>query len=148
VSQENVEVVMKFHRGAGENTDLVRLFREEDLLSTPDAQSFLSSLFHENFEAIVADSPGARTYIGLAGFRELWLDWLEPWDSYRGEQDEPIDLGDRVLLTHIVYGRFKGSAEEVSAPGGNVWIVRDGKIVRVEFHSTRIAALKAVGLEE
>jgi hypothetical protein len=146
VSQENVERLMELQRMT-EGADLVKLFREQDLLSTALAQSSMSSFFHEDFEAIVGDSPGAKTYIGLAGFRELWLDWLEPWDSYRGESDEPVDLADRVLLTHTVYGRFKGSAQEVGAPGGNIWVFRDGKIARVEFHSTRAAALKAAGLE-
>jgi len=144
MSQENVEIVMELQR-LGEGADLVLLFREQDALAS--AQSLLSPFFHDDFESTVGDSPGAMTYIGLTGFRELWLDWLEPWDSYHGSPDEPVDLGDRVLLTHTVYGRFRGSAQEVSARGGNIWIFRDGKIARVEFHSTRDAALKALGLE-
>ena len=28
---------------------------------------------------------GGRSYRGLEGFRRMWLDWLEPWESYRSE---------------------------------------------------------------
>jgi hypothetical protein len=27
------------------------------------------------------------TYSGIDGFREMWLDWLEPWASYANREE-------------------------------------------------------------
>jgi hypothetical protein len=82
---------------------------------------------------------------GIDGLREVWLDWLSPWETYRTEIEEARDLGDRVLLLVHDFGRRTGSTQEVALNGASVWTVRDGTIVRAEFHSDRTTALEAVG---
>ena len=32
------------------------------------------------------------TYSGIDGFREMWLDWLEPWAGYRTQVDEMFEI--------------------------------------------------------
>ena len=35
---------------------------------------------------------------GLDGLRNLYLKWLAPWETYRQQIEEIIDLGERVLV--------------------------------------------------
>jgi hypothetical protein len=99
--------------------------------------------FRSPGEALV-ESPQARIR-RIDGLREVWLDWLSPGETYRTEIEEARDLGDRVLLLVHDFGRRTGSTQEVALNGASVWTVRDGTIVRAEFHSDRTTALEAVG---
>jgi hypothetical protein len=92
--------------------------------------------------------PGGKTYTGLDGFRESWLDWLAPYAEYRTEVEEAIDCGERVLLLQSSSGRLEGSTKEVKLAPAVVYTVRDGKIARVEPYADRAEALNAVGLSE
>jgi ketosteroid isomerase-like protein len=146
MSQENVELV----RGLlpSRDTDLVALFRDE-ATATALAEA-VAPLFHEDFEAVVQDwAPGQRVrYAGLEGFRAAWLDWLDPWESYRTDVEDAIDAGDEVLVLVRDYGRRAGMAVEVSLMGASVWTVRDGKIAKAAFYPNRSDALEATGLSE
>ena len=103
--------------------------------------------YHPDIEYSRPGLPGGKTYIGLDGFRESWLDWLTPWATYRIEVEKAIDLGDQVLLLHRSFGRLEGSTQEVEFRGANLWTIRDGRIARLETYTTHAEALKAVGLE-
>jgi ketosteroid isomerase-like protein len=128
------------------DTDLVALFRDEataNALADP-----VAPLFHEDFEAVVQDwAPGQHVrYAGLEGLRAAWLDWLDPWESYRTEVEDVIDAGDEVVVMVRDYGRRAGMAVEVSVVGASVWTVRDGKIAKAAFYPNRSEALEVVGL--
>jgi ketosteroid isomerase-like protein len=94
--------------------------------------------------------PGAEParYTGLDGLRTGWLDWMEPWASYRSNVEELIDLGDSVVVLVRDYGRRDPDAPEIEQIGGAIWTVRDGKIARVEFYARRDEALAGAGLAE
>ena len=87
-----------------------------------------------------------RTYIGFDGFRAAWRDWTAPWETYRTEIDETVDLGDRVFVLFHDFARLKGSREELHQTPANIWTVRDGKIARAEFYTDWRDALPALGL--
>jgi ketosteroid isomerase-like protein len=146
MSQENVELV----RGLlpSPDTDLVALFREE-ATATALAEA-VAPLFHEDFEAVVQDwAPGQGVrYAGLQGLRAAWLDWLDPWESYRTEVENLIDAGDDVVALVRDHGRRAGMAVEVGLVGASVWTVRDGKIAKAIFYPNRSEALEAVGLSD
>src|SRR5438067_2934687 len=74
------------------------------------------------------------TYRGVEGLRSALLDWLEPWESYRAEIEELVDLGDRVAVLTRDYGRRKGVEREVDFKGVSVYVFRGHKISRIEFH--------------
>ena len=90
----------------------------------------------------------ARTYPGLEGLRRNWLDWLEPWATYRSSIDELIDAGDRVVLLLRDHGRREGMEEEVELIGASVCTIREGKLARWEDYPDRADALEAAGLVE
>jgi ketosteroid isomerase-like protein len=84
---------------------------------------------------------------GVRGLRESWLDWLEPWETYRAQIDEVLDGGDHVLVLGRDFGRRLGMDTEVELLASAVWTVRDGQIARAEFFTERADAYRAAGLD-
>ena len=144
MSQENVELVMALQRAPDD--DFVQLIRDDE----PWAQlaEAVAPFVHSGAETTRPGLPGGKTYIGLDGFRESWLDWLAPYAEYRTEVEEAIDCGERVLLLQSSSGRLAGSSKEVKLAPAVVYTVRAGKIARFEPYADRAEALKAVGLSE
>ena len=142
MSQENVDLVMGFQPDP--NIDLVEQLSDDDSWAAFSAA--LSPAFASDFESANALLGIDRKYIGMDGFRTLWLDWLAPWATQRVEIKEAIDLGDRVVVLAEVTATFPGSTKGVKSTTGGIWTVRDGKVTRVEFYPDHAEALKAVGL--
>jgi ketosteroid isomerase-like protein len=145
MSQENIEIVRRLQPGP--EVDLTDLFsRGDDAAAEIDAAE-ASGAFSDDFVCIFHGlSPGPRP--GLQGLRQAWLDWLEPWQSYRTEIKRLSDEGDRVLVFSSDFGRRHGMEAEVEMNGIAVWTVREGEIARAEFFPEREKALQALGLEE
>jgi hypothetical protein len=144
MSRENVELVMSLQRSGDE--DFAQLIRDDARWQRLAAAA--APVVHEDAVSIRPGIPGAKAYIGLDGFRQLWLDWLAPWAEYRTVVDEAFDCGERILLLQSSSGRMEGTRREVKLSPGVVWTVRDGKIARFEVYAERTQALKSVGLEE
>jgi ketosteroid isomerase-like protein len=105
-------------------------------------------LFDPSFQSAIRFPGAAPTfYPRLDGLRACWLDWLEPWATYRTEIEELIDAGDQVLVIGRDYGRRELGAPEVRLTFAASWTIRDGRIVRAEFYPDRAEAFDAVGLE-
>jgi ketosteroid isomerase-like protein len=146
MSQENVELVGSLQ--PSRDTDLVTLFRDDATAAA--LMEAMSPFFHEDCEIVAPTfvaGQGVR-FVGLEGLRAGWLDWLEPWESYRVEVEDVIDAGDDVVLLPRDYGRRAGMDVEVGGLGAAVWTVRDGKVARVAFYLKRGEALEALGLSE
>jgi ketosteroid isomerase-like protein len=144
MSQENVELVKAMIPASG--VDLAGLFRSD---ASAGMRNAAGPLVTEDFESVMV-FPGQtrRTYSGLDGLRQNWLDWLEPWATYRTEIEEAIDLGERVLLLLRNYGRREDMNAEVKLFGAVLCTLRDGKIARWEDYAIRAEALEAAGLSE
>src|SRR2546421_6865968 len=147
MSQENVDLVRGLQPSA--DTDLVATARDDATAAA--LMETLSPFFYDDVEIVgptfVPGGEGVR-FVGLEGLRALWLDWLEPWESYRVEVEDVIDAGDDAVVLVRDFGRRAGMTAEVSVVGGAVWTLRDGRVARVAFYLNRTEALKAVGLEE
>ena len=142
MSQRNVEFILRVQPRL--EVDLAQLFRDEQRwarFTTTAAQ-----IYHSDFVSAGTMFGVETTLAGLDGLREFWLDWLAPWAMYRTEAKEAIDLGERVLVLSRSFGRLEGSAQEVEGAPAAVWSVRDGKIARAEFYTSREVALEAAGL--
>jgi len=127
-------------------TDLVRLYRNGRAWAA--MVEVINPAFHPDVECIMHGPGGLRERgIGLAGLREIWLDWLAPWIAYRTEIEGAVDLGDRVMVHVRDFGRRAGSEREVAHMGAAIWTVRDGKVTRIDFFATRTEAREAVGLD-
>ena len=144
MSQENVELVRLLLPQP--ELDLAALFGNDDFWQI--VESLFAPMAHPDFECAAYRLLGQdKTYAGIDGMRELWLDWLTPWATYRAEIEDVIDLGDQVLVLGRSFGRLEGGTNEVVIVYAELWTVRDGKIIRYEGYPDRSEALKAVGLE-
>jgi SnoaL-like protein len=144
MSQQNVELVRALVPTP--DTDVASLFRDERIFEA--TREALASFFDPGFESVAVWQGGGTTYTGVEGFREMWLDWLEPWATYHVHVDEVIDAGDRVVVLVRDRARRHDVDAEVELISGSVWEVRDARIVRVEFCGDRAEALETAGLRE
>src|SRR5688500_45684 len=101
MSRANVELVRALLPQPG--TDIIPRFRDEDTFAR--MRENLGPLLTDDFESVAVFPAQTRAIAGLDGFRKNWLDWLEPWATYRSTIDELIDAGDRVVALLRNYGR-------------------------------------------
>jgi ketosteroid isomerase-like protein len=128
----------------GPDTDVASLFRDDRLFaSTAEA---VEGLLHPDVESVPAWRGPGTTYSGIDGFREMWIDWLEPWATYYVQVDEMIEAGDSVVVLVRDRARRHDMDVEVELISGSVWTFRDGKVARVEFHANREELREATGL--
>jgi ketosteroid isomerase-like protein len=144
MSQENVELVRGLQPPRDAN--LAQLFRDD--LSWAALSARLAPALAPNVNVVGHGLPERQTFEGIEGLRVGWLAWLAPWESYRTEVEEAIDLGDRVVLLIRDFGRRAGDIHEVAQHSAAVWTLRKRRVARIDFYLDRAEALKAVGLEE
>jgi len=143
MSQENVELVLGSIPAS--NVDIAPFFRDDEMWARLAAA--WTRFLHSDFQCTAALFGSEISYgVGIDSFRALWLDWLAPWETYRTETEETIDLGDRVVWLGLDFGRRKGSTAEVKGDVAVLWTFRDGKVARWDGYTDRAEALKAVGL--
>jgi hypothetical protein len=65
----------------------------------------VSRWFTDDFVGTTHTGASTTSYRGLQEWRDVWLDWLGPWESYRTEIERVIDAGDRVLVQVRDFGR-------------------------------------------
>ena len=109
----------------------------------------LAELAQPDFEVVMVGPgylPQAAERAGPDGFREAWVDWTSPFESFQIEIERVIDAGDRVVSLVRQTGRTKTGGVEIEAAAAAVWTIRDGKLTRVEFHLDQEAALRAAGV--
>ena len=70
MSQENVELVMALQRAP--NDDFVQLIRDDEKWA--QLAEAVAPFVHAAAETVRPGLPGGKTYTGLEGFRESWLD--------------------------------------------------------------------------
>jgi ketosteroid isomerase-like protein len=141
VSTHDVELLKAMLPGP--EADVAALFRDESQFASVAAA--FEGLFHPDLESVPAWRGGGATYAGIEGFREMWLDWLQPWVTYHVQVEEMIELGERVVVLVRDRGRRRGMDVDVELISGSVWTFRDGKIARVEFHANREELREATG---
>jgi len=138
VSQENVEIVRRlFDAVAGRDAATVLALYDRDL-EWDGSRSRWSELLQAGV-----------SFRGHEGLRRFSRAYYEMWESFHDEIQELIDAGDHVVSVVTTRGRGRTSGIDVEWRGNaGVWTIREGKIVKVAWFSTRSEALKAVGLEE
>jgi ketosteroid isomerase-like protein len=96
---------------------------------------------------IAARSNTEGPFEGHDGFRRFRSDTFENFELFEPRFElRPLD--ERVLAWGTIRVRGAGSGIEMDVPGGGVFELRDGRVVRFENHDGRERVLKAVGLEE
>jgi ketosteroid isomerase-like protein len=128
----------------GPEVDIAKLIRDDALFAqTAEA---LAGALDPDVEAVPAWRGTETTYSGTEGFREMWLDWLQPWATYHVQVDEMIEAGDSVAVLVRDRARRHDMDVEVELISGSVWTFRDGRITRVEFYANREELREAIGV--
>lgn len=89
---------------------------------------------------------GTIEFEGLEGLRRAWVEWVSPFETFSTEVDEVECSGDTVLTVVRQRGKTRTGGVEVEAPASAVWTVRDGQILRIEFHLDPDRARRVAGL--
>jgi ketosteroid isomerase-like protein len=88
-------------------------------------------------------------YVGHAGVRRFFGEWLEVWDDYEVGVDEILEAPDgRVVTLAWQRGRGRHSGLTMDMKWAMISTIRDGKTVRMDNYDDRRQALEAVGLSE
>jgi ketosteroid isomerase-like protein len=134
MSQENVEVL----RG---------VFKQWATGSLSDTDVFDPDV---EYSRIGAETPALEgRWVGLDEMRSAMSEYLRAMSDLRIEAERLIDLGgERVLVLSRHTARGKQSGVPIEHQLGDVFTLRDGKIVHFDSYWSRDEALEAVGLLE
>lgn len=142
MSQGNVDLIQAIHPPSGTKVS--------DLFGQGAAEAQLAPLAPLLTPDFTVGAGGGGIWVegsGLDGLIQTWRDWLEPWEEYWTTVERFIDAGENHVLVLVRdRGRARGSDAEVKLEAASVWTLRDGKIARVEFHTSRQKAYEAAGL--
>ena len=132
MSQENVEIVERFlearNRGGRQYLDYV----------DPDAEFDLSE----------SRSPYSGVYRGHDQIVRQWESLREAWTKAELRPEEPVAVGDQVVVTTRISARGRNSGVQLEGHAAHVYRIKEGKIDRLKLFQTRAEALEAVGLKE
>ena len=88
-------------------------------------------------------------WLGLDELSTALREYLRAFSDLRIEAERIIDLsGDRVLVLSRQTARGKQSGVPIEHELGDLFTLRDGKIVRYDSYWNRADALEAAGLSE
>jgi ketosteroid isomerase-like protein len=87
-----------------------------------------------------------RVYRGPAGILEAREEWAKAWEYVEVDPVGFADAGDRVLAVLKTIGTGRGSAIEMATETFGVYTLRDGKASKIQFFTSRDAALDAAGV--
>ncbi len=132
MSQENVEVVRQLYDANLEGETEAAI----ELLDPAVRVDMSERVFNPGF------------YEGHDGYRRLAREIQEVWEDFRVEPLEFIDTGDKVVVSHMVRGRGKGSGVEVELPSTTVYTLREGLVIELHMYREHSQALEAAGLRE
>jgi ketosteroid isomerase-like protein len=129
-----------------ENVEMVR--RGYEAVNRGDVEGILARMAPQIRYDLSERVFNPAVYEGHDGVRRMIEDMGEVWDDFHLEPLEFIDAGDKVVVSHLVCGRGKGSGVEVRLPSTIVWTFRDGMAVEARMYRERREALEAAGLAE
>src|SRR3954452_20477729 len=130
-----------------ENVEIVR--RSADAFSRGDWDGALAE-YDPDIEWVEMPSlgPDASTYTGREQLRGAVESWIQMWREYDIEVCRYADAGDGVVALVRERGRGGTSGASVEREIGELFTVRDGRVVRVRLYGSWSEALEAAGLSE
>ena len=144
MSEENVELVRSFNRA---------LHRTLSAYSAAPGRIEDAPFIEEVFAHVDEDVEWRwpltpESFRGRDGLLRAVADWLETVDDWQIELEEVLDAGDLVFTSQLVRAQGKGSGAPSDQQVYSVFTIRERRILRIEDHLDRRAALEAAGLRE
>ncbi len=103
------------------------------------------------FDGTQSGIPGVSVFRGIDAVRDFFEeDWFDvfPFEDWEIRMEEPIDNGEQVVFTSHQRGRGASSRAGTVLTVGNIFTVRNGKLVRMQIFQRPDEALEAAGLWE
>jgi ketosteroid isomerase-like protein len=147
MSAENVELVTRIQAVLGTDDVVAALDdSERDRL----VRATFAELAEPDFEVVMIGPdylPAQFEGKGPDGFADVWTEWTGAFESFRIEVEDVIDAGaEKVVSLVRLHARSQTDGVPIEQDGAAVWTMRNGKLVRAEFHLDRHAALRSAGL--
>jgi ketosteroid isomerase-like protein len=103
----------------------------------------------DDVEVVGFEGTNAGTYSGREAVGDFFGDWFRAFGGGVHFDVQKIrDAGDAVAVAAHHRARGRHSGIEVTSDFFYEYRLRDGKIVRIQFHPSWVEALEAVGLSE
>ena len=118
-----------------EGTDLI------DVFGADAAEIDTGGLVRESATVNMVARNAERATEGPEGFREIWADWLEPWQSYRIYYDDVIEREDKVIMLVRLRGVTKHDGVEMEHEAAGIFRFDGDQVVEMEFNLDREDAL-------
>src|SRR4051794_14399724 len=147
MSGENMRGVSRIQDGLG--TDDVGVALDDEERDRKVRETF-AELAEPDFEVTMVGPdylPRAAEGTGPDGFTAVWSDWASAFASFRIEIEDMIDAGDRVVSLVRLIARTRTGDVPIEEKGAAVWTLRNGMLVRAEFHLDRELALRSAGVD-
>jgi ketosteroid isomerase-like protein len=114
-----------------------------DALNRADVEGVLDRI-HPDFEwKPLEGSPAAGACQGHAQVRRYVQDWLDTIDALHLDLQDPIEMGNIVIVEINGHGRGRTSGVELSNHFWQVWTLDGGTPLRMYEYRTREEALRA-----
>jgi len=128
-----------------ENLDLVR-----SIYADWERGDFSSAEWADpEIEFVYVGGPSPGTFKGLAGMAEGHAGWLNAWEDFRVVADEYRELDEeRVLVLDQPRGRGKSSGLDVGQKGATLFLIRNGRAIKLVIAWDRERTLADLGLAE
>ncbi len=130
MSQEDVEIVRsayaKFERG----------------------EFWAPDLWDPNVRVVWLDAlaAGAAETVGLEQLVTTLKSWFESWELVTMSAERIVDADDQVVVVAVWRGRGRASGAATEWRHGQVWTLREGKVIDLTTYRDPDAALEAAGL--
>jgi ketosteroid isomerase-like protein len=92
--------------------------------------------------------PTAGTYRGREEIQGFGRELFGAFETWTYEPEEFIESGDQVVVVNKARMQPRGSSAEIELRNGNLWTIRDGKVVSMRVFAKPEEALEAAGLRE
>jgi len=128
-----------------ENAEIVR--RGLEAFNSADWDTAMAEI-HEH--AVWVPSPGfpdAAPRYGRDAIRKFWVELSTTLPGFQASIDDIVDAGgDQVVALVCTHGIGRGSGADVARDIGQVFTVRDGKVVSIVSYNRREDALAVAGV--
>ncbi len=101
----------------------------------------------EDVEWITPQNPEGPVRRGRESVASFFREFLDSFETIEANYEFTPVGNDRIVVAGMYRGRGKGSGVEVETPLGQIWTVKDGQGVRMEWFATGEKALEAAGLQ-
>ena len=135
MSQENVELVRSIYEAVnrGDWDAAFRDQRPDVKMTTPPGPNA---------------GPNEGTHRGWEEIQGYWEEMQTPFEAWAAEPEEFFVSGDQIAVITRLRMRPKGSSAEMENRTGQLWTIREGKVVSMRLFPRPEEALEAAGLRE